>query len=246
MKTNLVDLWAVRYHDWCLQRALEEFENGFPLLSLVLGRTAFELMEYARSLDDHKKRELAAALVKRFNPRYEQITGNTISAHEAYLIEGFLNYDKVMGPAGVLGMRPYASEREKAFVDAIQSGDTRKGDRRRIRKAIVQRLRGSLDEPESKPSGAIKYTTTMPGWKLRTVIDFGGSYGQVTYAHVLLPDSLPPLQPSIHICGWMGLAGQTTWDLYTVDEEPLVVDGIVTLVNWFLPQAAELVREFAV
>jgi len=54
--------------------------------------------------------------------------------------------------------------------------------------------------------------------------------------HVCIREGAAPQQLPIHICGWLGLAGQTSWDLYTSDDETEVANGITTLVSSFLLQ----------
>ena len=236
------DLWAVRYYEWCRRRTEEEFRMGFPLLSLVLGRIAFQLIEYAASLDDARRKQLQVALPKRFHEKALNILGEKIDPGESDLIDGFLNHDKVIEPSGVRAMRPYASVREQEIISRIDSGNTNRGNRELIKSRVLEGLRNTLDPPERNVSGIVRYTTVASDWRLRTTIDFGGSYGQITYAHVLTREGAAPQQPPIHVCGWLGLAGQTSWDLYNSDDEIAVANGITTLVNWFLLQWTDLVQ----
>lgn len=76
---------------------------------------------------------------------------------------------------------------------------------------------------------------------MKTTIDYGGSRGQITYSHVLVPSDGRPLFPPIHVCGWLGIAGQTSWDLYTSGQEEQVAAGIVGVVSWFTERWHDLV-----
>ena len=241
-ESGFSDLWAVRYYEWSRRRTEEEFRMGFRLLSLVLGRIAFQLIEYAATLDDARRKQLQVALPKRFHGRALSILGEKIDPGEADLIDGFLNHDKVLEPSGVRAMRPYASVREQEIISRIDSGDTYRGNRELIKKRVLDGLRSTLGLPERNASGIVRYAIIASDWRLWTTMDFGGSYGQITYAHVCTREGAAPQQPPIHICGWLGLAGQTSWDLYTSGDEAEVATGITTLVNWFLAQWNDLIR----
>jgi hypothetical protein len=232
---ELADLWAIRYYEWSLQQAQDEFRSGFPLLSHVLGCSAFKVIEYAGTLDALRREKIPAALVKRFNARAMALLGDTLSPVELKLVNGYLSHDKKVDAQGtVLGMFPYASEKQRIFNERIDSGVARRGKRQIIRKMVTEQLAETLGSPISDSSGTVKYENNANGWRLRTIVDYGGSYGQISYGHVLIPEGLGPLFPPIHLCGWMGLAGETRWDLYTSGQEGEVAASIVQLVSWFV------------
>jgi hypothetical protein len=142
---------------------------------------------------------------------------------------------------GEMAMLPFASEREKSIRNELDSNSKRKPDRKAVKKLVTQSLSISLGSPTVN-KGGIEYETSTPHCKVRTNIDFGHTWGaMISYSHVILPNENLPLQPPVHICGWMGLAGQTAWDLYTADETRDVADNIVTLVTWFLGRWQELI-----
>ena len=88
---DIADAWAVRYYEWSLQQAEQEFKEGFPLLSLVRGRIGFATVEYAKSLDSHDRIQLATALVKRLNTRALAIKGESLDVAESRLAGGPYN-----------------------------------------------------------------------------------------------------------------------------------------------------------
>ncbi len=233
---ELIDRWAILYYEWSLNRATDEFLGEFPLLSLVRGRSAFQLIEYAKSLGIHERRGLAVALVKRFNERAMGLKGQIINAEEQSLTQGYLDYNIRITEAGKRRMLPFASEAERRISDEIHSGRAQRGRASLVRRALSERLKQKLGAPTSKPSGTQSYAVEAPGWRLRTAIDYGGSYGQITYAHTITPTAVrrSPLQPPIHLCGCTGVAGQTSWDLYTLDDTDEVADSICTVISWFV------------
>jgi len=107
---------------------------------------------------------------------------------------------------------------------------------------VIRDLNSSLGPPTRNKGGEVEYTASTPHWTVTTSIDFGHTWGSmISYSHVLVPNGDRPLQPDLHICGWMGLAGQTTWELYTGNDTAEVAEGIVTLIVWFLGRWQELI-----
>ncbi len=239
---ELTDRWAILYYEWSLGQAEQEFCTNFPLLSLVQGRSTFKLIEYAGSLKSDERRKLATALVKRFNERAMSLKGDVISGEEQSLIRGYLDYNIRITEAGKRRMLPFASEAERRISDEIHSGSAQKGRASLVRKVLSERFRQKLGPPTSKPSGTQSYMTEIADWRLRTTIDYGGGYGQITYAHTIAPiaGSPRPLQPPIHLCGCMGVSGQTTWDLYTAEDTEKVGNSIYTVACWFVDRWQKL------
>jgi hypothetical protein len=232
------DRWAILYYEWSLDRAQEEFVAEFPLLSLVRGRNTLKLIEYAKSLGADERRRLAVALVKRFNERALRLSGTVVDAEEQVLIEGYLDYDIRLTEAGKRRLLPFASDGERRISELLHSGRAQKGKPSLVRKAVSRQLKQRFGPPTSKPSGSQSYVAEIQDWRLRTTIDYGGSHGQITYAHTIAPIQgiRRPLQPPIHLCGCMGVSGQTSWDLYTLDDTDQVADSICTAICWFVEQ----------
>jgi len=222
--------WSAHYYRWSVKRTIEEFENDFPYLSRVLWRNSFKLIEYARSLEPARRLRLAHALAKRFNPLALGIVGEVIEREEQGLIEQFLEY---------------RSAKEIFVTEQIESGRAQKGSRHSVKKMVGPILTEILGIPLIVPSGVCKYESQISGCRVRTTIDYGGSYGQITYAHSIIPGGRQPLQPPIHICGWMGIAGQTSWDLYTLEQEAEAADGLVAVISQFVKNwAPDLIATF--
>jgi hypothetical protein len=239
---ELTDRWAMHYYEWSVGQAEQEFCAGFPLLSLVQGSSAFKLIECAGSLNSDERRKLAVALVKRFNERAMNLKGHIINVEERSLIERYLDYNIRITEAGKRRMLPFASEAERRISDEIHSGRAQKGRASLVRKVLSERIEQKLGPPAAKPSGAQNYAVEIPGWRLRTTIDYGGSYGQITYAHTIASTAGSPtrLQPPIHLCGCMGVAGRTSWDLYTVQDTESVASSIYSVVCWFVDRWLDL------
>lgn len=223
---ELTDRWAVRYYEWSCEHSEDEFRSGFPLLSTVLGASAWKLIEYAETLSALERSRLPSALVKRFNARALALIGHAIDPQETKLIDEYLNF---------------SSEKRRVFYEQIDYGYAKRGNKRVIRKMVTKQLGNVIGEALLDPSGTVKYEMKANGWRLRTLIDYGGSYGQITYGHALIPDGLNPLFPTISLTRWMGVGGDTTWDAFTAGQEEEVAASIARLVSWFVERWIPLV-----
>lgn len=238
---DLSDRFAIRYYEWSLQRAKEELQSGFPLLSGVRNTHAFKLIDLAEKLTPGDRENLLVGLVKRFHVRAAQLGSFEITPHEKELIDLYMNQGHVKQTNGRMAMLPFASAREKNIREELDANSKMKPDRKAVKKLVAQNLTGSLGSPTVNKGGVVEYETNAPHWRVRTDIDFGHTWeAMISYSHVILRDGSLSLQPPMHICGWMGLAGQTSWDLYTVEDTAEVADSIVTLITWFLGRWQEL------
>jgi len=230
----MVDHFAQKYYHWSLDQALKECESGFPMLSNVQGTHVFRFFEFVETLNLEDQKTLAVALVKRFHVRAGQLGLFSISESEKRLLRAFEMHGYTTNEFGKVAMLPFASERERRTKSLLESDKNIRPDRKAVKKIVKQRLSGSDYEMNTNAAG-ITLGAHASEWTLRTVIDFGHTWGPtISYGHSLQHSSGLILQPEIHICGWMGIAGMTQWDLYTKDETDVVAEGIIKLINWFL------------
>ena len=234
MCIHIADRFAFQYYEWSLERSKEECRSGFPLLSLVKGTHAFTFLEIAQTLAPNVREQFCVALVKRFHPRAGALGHFTMTCEEQELVDIYLNHRYESDASGGVAMRPFGSQRERALTERWESQAAKKPKRSVIKKLVGRALQGYGTSQSSGGSGELIYRTIGQGWSVDTHIDFGNTWGpMVSYAHVLIPDGQAPIIPDVHICGWMGIAGQTQWDLFTDEEVGEVADGVATLVKWF-------------
>jgi hypothetical protein len=239
---DFTDQFAVRYYEWSLERVGEELRDRFPLLSKVRNPHSFKLLELVQRLSPAEQEHLLVALVKRFHVRAGDLGKFVISPAEQELIDLYLNTGYVKQSNGKIAMLPFASERERRIREELDLNAAKRPDRKAIKKLVTRNLTNGLGAPTRNRGGTVEFESSIPNWTITTDIDFAHTWGpMISYSHVIIPEGDLPLQPSIHICGWMGLAGQTTWDLYTADDTEEVADSIVMLISWFLGRWRELV-----
>jgi hypothetical protein len=231
---HIADHFALHYYRWSLERAKEECRSGFPLLSLVKGTHAFTVLEVVQTLSPEAKEQFSVALVKRFHPRAAALGAFHMSPEEHRLVDLYLNHGYKTNARGETCMLPFASERERAVKEGWESGDSQKPRRTAVKRLVARALQSCGYEGNNTRAGELIYQNAASGWIMQTHIDFGHTWKpMISYAHVLIPPGQQPLVPDVHICGWMGIAGQTQWDLFTDQETEEVAQNIATLIRWF-------------
>jgi hypothetical protein len=236
----MIDQFAQTYYMWSLEQALKEFDSGFPMLSSVRSSHVFRFLEFAGKLGKDEQKALSIALVKRFHVRAGELGLFSISESEKRLLQAFEMQGYKTNESGKVAMLPFASERERRTKLLLESNNDARPDRKEVKKVVKQRLSGR-DHAMTDKAGELILHTEAGEWTLRTLIDFGHTWGPtISYGHSLRHSSGLILQPEIHICGWMGIAGMTQWDLYTRGETDVVAESIVRLVDWFLIRWREL------
>lgn len=236
----MIDQFTQLYYQWSLDQAVKESDSGFPMLSGVRSSHIFKFFEFAETLNREDQKTLSVALVKRFHVRAGQLGLFSISESEKRLLQAFEMQGYTTNESGKLAMLPFASEREHRTKSLLESDKNIRPDRKAVKKIVKQRFKGS-DYVMTTEDGEIRLQAHAGEWTLRTVIDFGHTWGPtISYGHSLQHSSGLILQPEIHICGWMGIAGMTQWDLYTKDETETVAESIINLIDWFLMRWSEL------
>src|SRR5262249_19890577 len=148
----LADKFTANYYEWARQKSEEEFRSGFPLLSLVLGRNSFKLIEFAGTLTEAKRTNLCRALLKRFHPQALLLKSVKIEPDEQQLIDQYLNYDQLALAGGTVAAKGAASLREAEILASLDRPEM-KPDRAAVRKVVISQLKRQLGSPHSSRAG---------------------------------------------------------------------------------------------
>jgi len=132
------------------------------------------------------------------------LKGTFLSQDEQSLIQRIPRLYVRLTEAGKRRLLPFASDAERRISELLQSGNAQKGKPSLIRSGVSKQLGQMLGPPTSKPSGTQSFVVEAPGWRLRTTIDYGGSHGQITYAHTITSTaasrpSAPATDPSLRL-----------------------------------------------
>jgi hypothetical protein len=211
------DWFAVRYYRWALDDALRGAQEDFPGIRLVVGALAIKNYHYLSSLKDQEREAVIRAMVKRFHSRAIDLTGESLSPAEQLLLT-----------------RKDLSIRSMPDV-ARPEGVRAKYIRRHLRDAS-SRLGKQL---EMSPAGE-RFELQTSGWTVRTIVVYSAN---PSYVQFVVDEVGNYLQDGISVLSWLGVAGQSTWDLAAEGEEAATAVSIVDAADVFLKAAPDLLSE---
>lgn len=198
------------YYFWSLEDARRECSEGFPLVSRVRSRMTLRFLYYSQALGSERTETLMRALVLRFHPQAAEVAGHRLDPDSTSLIEEMR-----------LALRSPCPDEPPDPPSTSGPG------RRRLSAAIDERL-GLVPGGARHPLGASQwfYERSFGGLRLRTFIDVGGRTHQLTYHQRIDAPGLPEVGGWISLFSWLGIAGQTDWDLLGSEDAASAAESI--------------------
>ena len=224
--SDLRDQFGLRYYEWALGDSAREVAEGFPLLRLVEDNQAARILEVLESLPGDELGMLSRALVKRFHARRLASLGLGISARGRAVLES-----------------SYAIRRtDEARRNTPPGNVSLKIDRARLRTLIRQSMHPLFGKPAGRVSASVWwYSVQVNGWQLKTWIDTGSQYFQLSYSHTIDGfDAKHELLGHASILSWLGISGQTNWQFINDETAPIAADSLVKLCSHFASAAPGL------
>jgi hypothetical protein len=210
----------VRYYRWAFDEAIRDTREGFPRLRLVTGAVAVKNYRYLSDLGEQQRETLARAMVKRFHPRAVELTGEGLAPVEHRAL--------AEKDATLWGMedppRPTGSRRARAAPL-----------RRKIRGAS-QRIGKTLEESRSGE----RFELQVSGWTVRTVVNYSS---KPSYIQFVVGGDGQVLRDGIAVLSWLGVAGQSVWDLAESGDEADTAAAMIRAATYFLDAAREILAE---
>jgi len=262
--------FAVRYYEWAKGDAVREIRERYMLLRSIRGVDAQVAAEYLESLSETVQLELMYALVRKKHELAADESGENPGSGDVHLIESYRTktrsfrseiadeYRTNIALSGKnkqkrieeflqiwqrLKIDPMALEEQRRRYE--QMG--RKGPDKKLLASIVKsRLTEVCGKIVAKDSSKIWTHGLMIGQTaLFTEVDLGGSY-QLRYSHYF-GSSLDNLVNEFGIRGisimeWMGLDGQTAWDLIYESEEEQAGSSVAQICSHFINAAPQLLK----
>ena len=253
--------FAVRYYRWALQEAQSEVEDEFPLLSKMGSHEAGRFLSLMYTMSKEDRFSLAAALVRQAHlPKRMQVADAQMTSEDNRLVEKWRRAILVSTP------------KEQSIFQQKKSGEWIQVKRKRLASLIERELRPTLGEPEATPwprsSEGWSYLSGVHGWKIRTNLDLGGKFHQLSYEHRIHgPRLAEPVRNKSHwisqrsyaqmilepgcydypisIFAWLGI-GQTDWADISDDDAPVVAASVARLCQHFMTAAQILLDGLSV
>jgi hypothetical protein len=234
--------FALEFYRWSLKDAEREFSGGFPFLGRIKSTMVVNFLEFVERLSTSESRALQVCMVKRFHEEGAFLAGDELSREEGELIERFLKRniksDKLLGPVSVL------SHSEAKRAKELASGSKKyQIERNKLRAALKRELVSVLVGPAEislKTNTEWRYSTPVGKWTVHTAVDTGGRLFQLSYSQMV---SLRPhvrLAEHVSILNWLGIAGQTNWDLLTDRDIPDAANLVLELSSHFIKAMSKL------
>jgi hypothetical protein len=212
--------FAVRYYQWALKEARNEWVNDFGRLRSLSGAFAQEAVLMFDSLEKGEQWDVFQALVKKFHPLALTASGEFMTDHEEKLFQWALEWRRRSSPQErAPGRKPM---KRRLFVSAT-------------RKRLAQVLGTSHEIFNSQTD---YYQTPVDSWSLGTFVDFGKP---LSYHHNVTVKSGEQLGAFISVLSWLGIAGQTSFDLVTEGEEDAAAEICAGFCADFLMAVKDLV-----
>jgi len=237
--------FALKFYRWALEDAQREFSSGFPFLSRLKSSTAVDFLTFAERLSPSERDVLQVCMVKRFHEEGAFLAGDKLSPEEGKLIERFLKRNVEcsgsLGPVMVLSHSEAKRAKELASESKkyeIERGKLRAVLKEKLGPAVVGHM-----ETREKTSTEWRYSTSVGKWQVHTAVDTGARVFQLSYSQMvsLRPDAR--LIEHASILSWLGIAGQTYWNLLTDADVPEAAELLTDLSAHFIGAVSKIEQD---
>jgi hypothetical protein len=243
--TELEKQFAVNYYQWAKREFQGEVEGDFPILSQLRCSFSLRVYEFMLALPADRRRMFALARVKHSNPDAAELSAEPITEAERDLLQSYHNRSEVAYP--IIGAIPYggSSKIEREIEEAISKKELRAQHSNKVfRSAVLARVRAVLGGvPEVDQFETIKHVVQAEDWKITTSIALKGKF-PMRYTQCLTSRRGLSLETSYH--RWMGIMGDTLWDLITTDVTSNAIEQLVTLCARFISEGPRLLPNVSV
>ncbi len=228
--------FKLKFYHWALADARREYSGGFPFLSRLKSTMVFDFLEFVDRLSTSERRALQVCMVKRFHEEGAFLAGDELNGEEGELIERFLKrnmkFDKLLGSVSVL------SHSEAKQSKELASGSKKyQIERNKLRAALKREVASVLVVPAQislKTNTEWRYATPVGKWTVDTAVDTGGRLFQLSYSQMVNQRPHVRLVEHVSILNWLGIAGQTNWDLLTDRDIPDAANLLLELSSHFI------------
>lgn len=217
--------FAVRYYRWALEDARREVSEGFRLVRSIKDALAMRTVAYLERLSLIEQIELLSALIKRFHPRAVELTSERMSLRE----EGLM---KAKDDAILSLHLPIEAE-----LGPFSPNKRPRMSRSRFATLLKKEMVDLFGEPPPADKKAGFFRTPIGDWTFSTSVSYGSP---PLYLQSIRATERWYLQEYVSVLSWLGIAGQTSWDLARAGDEAETVHSIRNCCAHFLEAARGL------
>jgi hypothetical protein len=114
-------------------------------------------------------------------------------------------------------------------------------ERKRFARSLQRALEPVCGGLEARSATEWEHRREVAGWVLDTYVDIGGRQHQLTYGHSLGRRGEDPVLRQVSALTWLGIAGQTHWNLASESDEQSAADAVERLSMHFATAVPQLV-----
>jgi hypothetical protein len=236
-----------RYHQWAFTDARREVHEDFRLVRRVRNQTAYRFLEMVEPMAKEEQLRLMTALVKRYHKAGLAPVPEDITPEDEGLIKRYREYDHGEIIPGIRARLPIIRDgRHKRIREVGEGLKTPKIDLKRLRKAIVERLRGTCgDKITHYDAGSFYFETRICSWNVRTELNTS-SRSRLSYFHrLVIPTWEIIVGEGISLFHWLGLTGGTNWELEDDSQIDEMIESLTMICRHFLEETGALLEGFA-
>ena len=232
--TELEKDFAVNYYQWAKHEYQREIEEGFPLLSRLRCTFSLRTYEFMVALPEDQQHVFALARTKHSNPEAAELCGERITAAEQELLASYRQRSAIEYP--VVGVIRYGGpcKSERDIIEAIDRKELSAQHSNKVfRAAVLARVTEALGRVEIDQFETIKHVAGGDDWRITTSISLKGKF-PLRYTQYLTGRRNLSLETSF--LRWMGIMGDTYWDLITTDVTEEAIGQLVSLCKKFISE----------
>lgn len=234
--------FAVNYYQWAKAEFQREINHEYPLLSTLRCSASLKIYEFMLTLPVDDRRKLALALSKRGNQEAALLCDEPFSDYEKELLHAYSRHNVMEYP--IIGSVYYCgpSKRAQEIEEAIKSKQlSAQHSNKTFRAAVLKRVSETLGgTPSIDQFGIITHVAEANDWKIITSVALEGKF-PMRYTQFLTTSS--GLYQETSFLRWMGIMGDTLWDLVTTDVTEDAIEQLVALCARFLSEGPKLLTE---
>lgn len=231
------------YYDWAKSDFRQELVRGLPVLSKLRSSYSLPISAFLSTLPTDQQWTFALGLLKRgIHAEGARLCGESLSYAEKDLLTKYKN--RAITKNSIFAFpQIHLSQSEAEITTAIEAGTlVLQKPTKVFQNAVWKRVSKSLGVPqkvERQGSNAvIVLNSSIEHWTVWTHISFSIKV-PLRYTHILTSSMLPKFTQHLSFLAWLGIAGDTAWDILTTDAADDAIETLIELCQRFLRTAPE-------
>ena len=211
----------------------------------VKKQLVYRFLEMIEPLNKRERTDLVAALVRRFHPGTLAPPSESFAVKERELLNRYLEYDHAEILPGIHARLPiWRDDQEKRLLTPQDPFRMAKVDRKKLKTAVVARLTPICGGNVGSYGGnSFFFATSIGAWRVQTEIGTGSRLYHLRYRHRVMASSGHMIVCDLTLLRWLGIAGETYWQLSGDSEIGEAADSLADICAHFLNNARQVLSE---